>query len=152
MHSVAATEVSRIIAESRSLWDADCRDVETRLSDMRLGFGINGYRIAMERGLHRINGGVATALALIRDWSVSGTAEWIEAHAVLHEAIDVEFYRASQLIAALEYDPLLTQMLGEAHQRISAHEADAASRWWRAPLRWIGRLYLLARRGLLGPS
>jgi hypothetical protein len=59
------------------------------------------------------------------------------AHAVLHEAVDVEFLRSAKLIAGLSVDPQMAQMLAPVHELIGEHAAAGPPGWWRAPWRRI---------------
>lgn len=118
-----AKNPAHCIVDARHRWDNDCADLQDELSDLGLGFGVNGYRLALERGAHRLEEGVRQALQAVDRAAGSVRDDWDEAHWAINRAIEVEFQRSSTLLSALEVDPILQKVLARAYERVVQHHA-----------------------------
>jgi len=124
---------------AHSQWEKDCKALEWELSELGLGFGSNGYKLALERGAHRLEQGVTAALAYVAVRFTRTSDKWQEAHRAILEAVDRDFMGSSRLIAAPGQDPILSKVAERMKQRVGDHCATAAPVFGpvRLILKWL---------------
>ena len=139
---VEIENAASFIASAHAQWEEDCKALERELSEVGLGFGANGYKLALERGAHRLEQGVTAALSYVAVHFTRTSEEWEEAHRAIFDAIDPGFMASSRLIAGPAHDPILSKVAKRMKRRITEHRNSATPIFWPVRLirRWLRRL------------
>ena len=128
--SMLAAGVAARVREAHDRWEEDCLALDLKLSEAGLPFGASGYKLAAERGAHRLVEGVTLALDYVSNHVSPSSPDWSLLHQSILDAVERQFLASSRLIPAPEADPMLAVASQSAKEQVLRHSEEARGAGW----------------------
>lgn len=122
--------VATRVREAHARWEDDCLALDLKLSEAGLPFGASGYKLAAERGAHRLVEGITLALDYVSKHVSPTSPDWPLLHQSILDAIEGQFLASSRLIPAPEADPMLAVASHTANEQVRRHCEEARGSGW----------------------
>jgi len=118
------------VRAAHTRWEEDCWELHRSLLEAGLSFGASGYKLAAERGAHRLVEGVSIALEYVRRNVSPRSPNWPIAHRSILDAVEWDFLASSRFIPAPDADPILAVASRAAAEQVMRHCQEARGSGW----------------------